>query len=79
MNNENRTFSIIELLKKEISRIEIGNAGFELAKQVLREIDRMVRSEINERNNDENDVRGRHLRDSLAELSTITLSMMTVA
>ena len=79
MNNENRTFSIIELLKKEISRIEIGNAGFELAKQVLREIDRMVRSEINERNNDENDVRGRHLRDSLAELSTITLSMMTAA
>lgn len=58
-------FSNIELLKKEISRIEIGNAGFELAKQVLREIDRMVRSEINERNNDENDVRGRHLRDSL--------------
>ena len=42
-------FSNIGLLKKEISRIEIGNAGFELAKQVLREIDKAVRSEINER------------------------------
>lgn len=58
-------FSNIELLKKEISRIEIGNAGFELARQVLREIDRAVRSEINERNHEESDVRGRGLRDSL--------------
>lgn len=58
-------FSNIGLLKKEISRIEIGNAGFELAKQVLREIDKAVRSEINERNHDESNVRGRDLRDSL--------------
>lgn len=58
-------FSNIGLLKKEISRIEIGNAGFELAKQVLREIDKAVRSEINERNHDESNVRGRDLRDAL--------------
>lgn len=58
-------FSNIGLLKKEISRIEIGNAGFELAKQVLREIDKAVRSEINERNHDESNVRGRDLRDTL--------------
>lgn len=58
-------FSIVSQIRNDVSMMEIGNLSLALAQDVLREIDRQIRSMEYERDKQNDNVRGSGMRNTL--------------
>ena len=58
-------FSVVAQIRNDVSMIEIGNLSLALAQDVLREMDRQIRSMEYERSNQNDNVRRPSMRDTL--------------